>query len=180
MSLEHHGLGCDRLPSIAAFPGGRSWNSRPISFLPYYRDLSIAILCSTGILSVSSSAFRGEQLFRPGYVKALPHAERPLASIILVVLRRRKAYQLRMPLLTMQRAGAHLNSLFSRIVSWQEPASSNPRAYRASLRCFRSGEPQWWQAPLLRATDLELWVRTNAMTTEPTPRSPRPARVLPV
>ena len=119
-----------------------------------------------------------EQLFRPGRKRSL--MRRALVSIVppVVLERRRKAYQLRMPLLTMQHAGPRLYSLFTNC----ELARSGlikPESLESELTLtLRSGEPQWWHA-LLRATDLELWVRTNAMTTEPTPRSPRPTKVLP-
>jgi asparagine synthase (glutamine-hydrolysing) len=120
-----------------------------------------------------------EQLFRPGRKRSL--MRRALVSFIppVVLERRRKAYQLRMPLLTMQHAGARLHSLFAN----SELARTDlikPGSLESQLTLtLRSGEPQWWQA-LLRATDLELWVRTNGMTTEPTPRSLRPTKVLPV
>ena len=53
-----------------------------------------------------------EQLFRPGRKRSL--MRRALVSIMppVVLERRRKAYQLRMPLLTMQHASARLHSLF--------------------------------------------------------------------
>jgi asparagine synthase (glutamine-hydrolysing) len=119
-----------------------------------------------------------EQLFRPGRKRSL--MRRSLVSIVPpeVLERRRKAYQLRMPLLTMQHAGARLHSLFTDS-ELARTGLIKPESLENELTLtLRSGEPQWWQA-LLRATDLELWVRTNAMTTEPTPRSPHPTKVLP-
>jgi asparagine synthase (glutamine-hydrolysing) len=120
-----------------------------------------------------------EQLFRPGRKRSL--MRRALVSIIppVVLERRRKAYQLRMPLLTMQRADACLHSLFTDCELARNDLIKPQSLQSQFALTLHSGELQWSQA-LLRAADLELWVRTNAMTTDPTPRSPRPTKVLPV
>jgi asparagine synthase (glutamine-hydrolysing) len=119
-----------------------------------------------------------EQLFRPGRKRSL--MRRALAPIIptVVLERRRKAYQLRMPILTMQNAETRLDSLFSD-AALARTGLIKPESLKAQLKLtLHSGEPEWWQT-LLRATDLELWVRTNATTLGPTPPSSRSIKVVP-
>lgn len=119
-----------------------------------------------------------EQLFLPGRKRSL--MRRALVPIVPTVIleRRRKARQLRMPLLTMQHAGARLDSLFSK------PALSTarlikPESLQAQLNLtLRSGDPKWWVA-LLRAIDLELWVQTNATIMESAQTSSPPITALP-
>jgi asparagine synthase (glutamine-hydrolysing) len=119
-----------------------------------------------------------EQLFRPGRKRSL--MRRALEPIIpkVVLERRRKAYQLRMPLLTMQHAGVHLDSLFSGSVLARD-GLINQEILQAQLKLtLHSVDPKWWKA-LLRATDLELWIRSNSTTVESTHTSLRPITVLP-
>ncbi|MGD0941451.1 MAG: asparagine synthase-related protein [Terracidiphilus sp.] len=119
-----------------------------------------------------------EQLFRPGRKRSL--MRRALAPIVptAVLERRRKAYQLRTPLLAMQHASARLDSLFSDS-ALATAGLIKPETLQAQLKLtLRSGESQWWQA-LLRAADLELWVRANAATMESKRVSSRATKVLP-
>jgi asparagine synthase (glutamine-hydrolysing) len=120
-----------------------------------------------------------EQLFLPGRKRFL--MRRALAPIVPAVIleRRRKARQLRMPLLTMQHASAQLKSLFSDS-ELAKAGLIDHESLQARLKLtLRSGEPLWWQA-LLRAIDLELWLKTNAPVTESTQTASRSIKALPV
>jgi asparagine synthase (glutamine-hydrolysing) len=119
-----------------------------------------------------------EQLFLPGRKRSL--MRRALIPIVptMILERRRKACQLRMPLLTMQHASVRLDSLLTK------PALSvagliNPKSLHAQLkRTLRSGDPKWWLA-LLRAIDLELWIKANTTTMESIHIASRSIKVLP-
>lgn len=120
-----------------------------------------------------------EQLFRPGRKRAL--VRRALVPIVpaMVLERRRKAYQLRAPLLTMRHAGARLDSLFCDS-ALARAGLIEPENLRSQLvLTLRSGDPQWWQV-LLRAIDLELWVRANVTAKESTSMASRANKVVPV
>jgi asparagine synthase (glutamine-hydrolysing) len=105
---------------------------------------------------------------------------RALVPIVPAVIleRRRKARQLRRPLLTMQHAGARIDSLFSKS-ALSAAGLIQPERLQAQLTLtLRSGDPKWWLA-LLRAIDLELWVKTNATIMESTQTSSRSITALP-
>lgn len=119
-----------------------------------------------------------EQLFRPGHKRSL--MRRALAPVIptIVLERRRKAYQLRMPLLTMRHAGNRLESLLSDS-ALAKVGLINQESLQSHLNLtLRSGEPRWWQA-LLRATNLELWVKATAAIAETIHVSSQPIKVSP-
>jgi asparagine synthase (glutamine-hydrolysing) len=118
------------------------------------------------------------QLFRPGRKRSL--MRRALAPIVpaMILERRRKAYQLRIRLLTMQHAAGRLESLFSDSVL-AKAGLIQRESLQANLKLtLRSNEPQGWQA-LLKATDLELWVNTNAAIVRSMQGPPQSIRVLP-
>jgi asparagine synthase (glutamine-hydrolysing) len=120
-----------------------------------------------------------EQLFLPGCKRSL--MRRALVPIVPTVIlkRRRKARQLRMPILTMQHAGAQLEWLFSDSELAKAGLIDHESLESQLKLTLRSGEPQWWQT-LLRAIDLELWLKTNATVMESTQTSSRSIKVLPV
>jgi asparagine synthase (glutamine-hydrolysing) len=119
-----------------------------------------------------------EQLFLPGYKRSL--MRRALVPIVPTVIleRRRKARQLRLPLLTMQHAGARLDSLFSKSALYADELIQLESLQAQLTLTLRSGNPKWWLA-LLRAIDLELWVKTNATIMESPQTSSRPITALP-
>jgi len=102
-----------------------------------------------------------EQLFLPGRKRSL--MRRALGNIVPIVVleRRRKAYQLRRPLLTMQFAGARLSELFEKSRLVGAGFIKRDTLDEQLQKMLRSGDPEWWRA-LLRATDLELWLNSNA------------------
>jgi asparagine synthase (glutamine-hydrolysing) len=99
-----------------------------------------------------------EQILRPGRRRSL--MRRALVNIVPVEVleRRRKAYQLRAPLHTLQQAHDVLEKLFA------EPMLADAGLIDLTLlRHFlwrtAEGDPAWWQA-MLRTIALELWLRS--------------------
>jgi asparagine synthase (glutamine-hydrolysing) len=124
------------------------FHARPEYRYPYLdRDLV------TYLLSIPR-----EQLVQPGRRRYL--MRRSLRGIVpdLILERRRKAYQLRAPLVTIQKSRGRLLELFTKPMV-AEFGFVDATALRSAIDriCTRS-DPQWWQA-LMRICAMELWLR---------------------
>jgi asparagine synthase (glutamine-hydrolysing) len=99
-----------------------------------------------------------EQILRPGRRRSL--MRRALANIVPheVLERRRKAYQLRAPLHTLQQSHDVLDKLFTEPML-ADAGLIDVTILRQSLRRIAEGDPVWWQA-MLKTIALELWLRS--------------------
>lgn len=105
-----------------------------------------------------------EQLLRPGRRRSL--MKRALAGIMPqeVLERRRKAFQLRAPLRTLQQAQPIVERLFADSMVASAGFIDTDKLHRA-IRNSAQGDSEWWQA-LLKTIALELWLRSAAMETK--------------
>jgi asparagine synthase (glutamine-hydrolysing) len=99
-----------------------------------------------------------EQILRPGRRRSL--MRRALANIVPheVLERRRKAYQLRAPLHTLQQAHDVLGKLLTEPML-ADAGLIDASLLRQSLQRTAEGDAAWWQA-MLRTIALELWLRS--------------------
>jgi asparagine synthase (glutamine-hydrolysing) len=100
-----------------------------------------------------------EQLLRPGRRRSL--MRRALRNIVPheILERRRKAFQLRAPLRTLQRDISVLERLFADSLA-AGAGFIDAGKLRIDLRGAAQGESEWWQM-LLRTIALELWLRAS-------------------
>jgi asparagine synthase (glutamine-hydrolysing) len=106
-----------------------------------------------------------EQVLRPGRRRSL--MRRSLAEIVPVEVleRRRKAFQLRGPLLALQHARSKLEALFAESQIGRSGLVNAADLQHALELTTRGGDPQSWK-PLMRAITLELWLKTNPTFSE--------------
>jgi asparagine synthase (glutamine-hydrolysing) len=104
-----------------------------------------------------------EQIVRPGRRRSL--MRRALLNIVPreILERRRKAFQLRAPLHTLQQAYPVLQTLFSDSAVADLGFVDVDRLRRA-LEATAQGDPTWWQA-LIRTISLELWLQAGIRKT---------------
>jgi asparagine synthase (glutamine-hydrolysing) len=100
-----------------------------------------------------------EQVLRPGRRRSL--MRRALRGIVPfeILERRRKAFQLRAPLSTMQKANSKLEHLFADSAT-AKAGFVDMHALRLSLEATARGDAEWRQ-PLLKTIALELWLRAT-------------------
>jgi asparagine synthase (glutamine-hydrolysing) len=101
-----------------------------------------------------------EQVLRPGYKRSL--MRRSLSGIVPreILDRRRKGYQIRGPLAAIQQSYTEIDTLLtgSRIAA--SGLIDMSKAREALELTGRGCEAKWWR-PLMRAINLELWLRGN-------------------
>lgn len=100
-----------------------------------------------------------EQLLRPGRRRSL--MRRALVNIVPceILERRRKAYQLRAPLRTLQQAQPTLEALFRNSVA-ASLGLIDIDNFRSVLQSTLQGDPQW-KRPLMRTIMLEIWLQAS-------------------
>lgn len=101
-----------------------------------------------------------EQLVRPGRRRSM--MRRALTNIVpaVVLERRRKAFQIRTPLCTIQHAYSQISDLFSESLLGQY-GYIDPVCFRSALlQSVKGIESQWWRS-VLKTIMLELWLTTH-------------------
>jgi asparagine synthase (glutamine-hydrolysing) len=104
-----------------------------------------------------------EQLVRPGRRRSL--MRRALKDIVPteVLDRRRKGYQIRGPLLTLQRSHRTINTLFEKSLI-VESGLVEVEKLRAALDLTIQGHDFKWRQAITRAITLELWIRSGVLS----------------